>query len=82
VEADALAVFFGAEKAVAQNNKSWWSDLTTPGVAFRAFPRFGQTNVTVAVEGTTPSAVTFTSGASSVTVINKQGTLYISHISA
>jgi len=81
VEADALAVFFGAEKAVAQNNRSWWSDLTLSGVPFHALPSFGQTNVTISVQGAVPSNVTFTSGAASVTVVNKQGTLYISQIS-
>lgn len=62
VEADALESFFGAQKAIAQDNPGWWSALSTPGVAMPAAwddstPLF----VTIDVVGRRVSSVTLTS---------------------
>jgi LPXTG-site transpeptidase (sortase) family protein len=61
VEASALAAYFGAYKAITQNNKIWWRSLA-PGVPMPAsWPTFSFVTVTITVVGSTPTAVTLAS---------------------
>jgi sortase A len=81
VEADALESFFGAEKAIAQQNLTWWSDLAVPGLAMPpmwsdATPYY----VTIDVAGTTVRSVILHSDNTTVTLVVDNGTLLIQSV--
>lgn len=82
VERYALEEFFGAEKAAAAGNRTWWNDLTLRGVPFWRWPSFGVTNITINVSGSTARSVVFRSGAASVTVEIADGRMLISKITS
>jgi len=61
VEADALAVYFGAYKAIVSHNAGWWSALA-PGVPMPGrWTPFSSANVTITMAHTVPTAITISS---------------------
>jgi LPXTG-site transpeptidase (sortase) family protein len=61
VEANALAVYFGAYKAVTRHNVAWWSALA-PGVPMPgSWTPFGAADVTITMARTVPTAITISS---------------------
>lgn len=83
VEADALAVYFGAEKAVAAHNASWWSAITVSGLARPAtWPFAGQTvNIAITMKGTTPQSVSIASSSASATLVVTAGVIRLAELS-
>lgn len=83
VEAAALEVFFGVEKAIEQQNATWWADLAAPGLTLPShFPTFGTSNVSIDVDGTTPRSVTISSGSASATVTIVNGVAHLTELVA
>jgi len=83
VEADALTVFFGAEKAARARNAGWWRAVA-PGVAMpSSWPSFGPgaANITITVHGTTPTSITIASPSASATVVVDHNALHLGRIS-
>ncbi|HEY4378637.1 MAG TPA: class D sortase [Acidimicrobiales bacterium] len=83
VEADALTIFFGAEKTIQAQNASWWQSIA-PGVPMpSSWPTFGPgaANITIAVNGTTPASVTIASPSASVTVTVQNNVMHLTRIS-
>lgn len=82
VEALALEVLFGSEKAFAEENSIWWSDLAAPGLhPPRAWPQFSTTDVTIHGVNHQPSSVTFSSSSAVAVVVVRRGALYLGRLS-
>lgn len=77
VEAAALSVIFGAEKAVAAHNTGWWDAITTKGLREPAsWPLAGATvSVAITVRGTTPEQVTIASPSTTATLEVQAGVI-------
>lgn len=81
-ERDALETYFGAKRAAAAHNSTWWRDLTAPGLAVPGrWPSFGTVDVTLTVRGSKPLAVQFTSPGVSASFVVIHSTLVLSRLS-
>lgn len=68
VESEALAVYFGAYKAITEHNRIWWSSLA-PGLAMPSgWPPFGSVTVKIVVAGNVPTSITFASAAATMQI--------------
>lgn len=82
VEALALEVLFGAEKALEQENSVWWSALTIPGMrAPSSWPQFSTTDVTIQSVDHKLQSITFSSSTAVAVVVVKGGSLYLGRLS-
>jgi hypothetical protein len=81
VESEALAVYFGAYKAITQHNRSWWSSLA-PGIAMPSgWPPFGSVTVKIVVAGNVPTSITFASSTATMHVSVTNDVLRVSSLS-
>jgi sortase A len=82
VEAAALESFFGAQKAIAEGNRGWWSDLAVPGLPVPA--AWSDPNpyyVTIDVVGNSVRTVRLGSANLAMLLVVRHGTLFISSVS-
>lgn len=81
VDADALESFFGAEKAIAQHNATWWHDLAVRGLAMPpAWSNATQLYVDEDVVGTTVREVVLHSENVTMTLVVENGTMLIKSV--
>lgn len=81
VEADALESLFGAEKAIAADDRTWWKDLAVPGLAMPAAWSNGATYyVTIDVSGSTVRSVELGSADVFVRLVVRSGALLIASV--
>jgi LPXTG-site transpeptidase (sortase) family protein len=81
VESNALAAFFGAEKAVTRGNATWWRALA-PGLPMpTSWPSFGSVDVTITIAGSTPSAITLSGSGATMRIAVVNDTLHIVSLS-
>ena len=82
VWAVALESYIGAEKAIEQQNRTWWTDLTAPGVAMPSlWSNDARISVNVDVVGTSVHSVTLSSSAVTVVLEVRSGELLITQVS-
>lgn len=82
VEADALESYFGAEKAVAQQNRRWWSSLSVPGLGMSLpWSNAFQLSVTIDVVGTSVRWVTLSSATVRMRLVVQRSELLIAQVS-
>lgn len=81
VEADALESFFGAQKAIAAHNTSWWSALAVAGLAMpAAWDDSATLYVTIDVSGTTVNSVELHSADVTMRLVVHDNTLLIASV--
>jgi sortase A len=77
VEASSLAAYFGAYKAIATQNRSWWSALA-PGLPMpSSWPRFSSVDMTITMAGETPHTITLASSTATMQLSVSHDTLTI-----
>jgi LPXTG-site transpeptidase (sortase) family protein len=80
-EALALDSYFGAEKAIAQGQPSWWKDLAVPGLKEPpAWNTSADVYVTENVHGSTPVSITLSSTYFSMVLVSQHGDLLIESV--
>ncbi len=80
-EKAALESYFGAQKAIATGNSSWWHALAVPELPMpTAWPMDGPVNVALDVAGTSVRSVTLWSTAFTMRLVVRQGSLLIASV--
>ncbi|MGH9171779.1 MAG: class D sortase [Acidimicrobiales bacterium] len=80
-EALALESYFGTEKAIADNQPSWWNDLSVPGLAEPSqWDTSADVYVTENVKGNTPVSITLSSSYVSMVLVAEHGDLLIQSV--
>lgn len=81
VEAAALESYFGAEKAIARQNQTWWRDLSVPGLAMApAWSNDARVSVAIDVSGTSVASVTLSSSAVRMRLVVQHNDLLIAQV--